>query len=79
MRVHITLDPEMVEELDTRAGKRRRSAFIAALIRRALEDEQRWDEIESELGSIADAGHAWDKDPAEWIRSQRETDARRAG
>lgn len=79
MRLHITLDRDLVDELDRRAGKRRRSAFIAQLIRRALEDEQRWDEIESALGSIADTGHAWDDDPAAWVRSQRESDGRRVG
>jgi metal-responsive CopG/Arc/MetJ family transcriptional regulator len=79
MRLHITLDRDLVDELDRRAGKRQRSAFIAQLIRRALEDEQRWDEIESALASIADTGHAWDEDPAAWVRSQRESDGRRVG
>lgn len=79
MRLHISLDRELVDELDRRAGKRRRSAFISALIRRALDDENRWDEIESALGSIAPSGHHWDDDPASWVRSQRETDASRAG
>lgn len=68
-----------MEELDRRAGKRRRSAFIAQLIRRALDDEQRWDEIEATLGSISDTGHAWDEDPAGWVRTQRETDPTRTG
>ncbi|MEX2279627.1 MAG: hypothetical protein WEA76_06015 [Acidimicrobiia bacterium] len=79
MRLHITIAQELVDELDRRAGKRQRSAFIAQLIRRALEDEQRWDEIESAVGSIADTGHDWDGDPAAWVRSQRESDARRVG
>lgn len=79
MRLHITLDRDLVDELDRRAGKRRRSMFIAQLIRRALEDEQRWDEIESALGSITDTGHAWDEDPAAWVRAQRESDGRRVG
>lgn len=79
MRLHITLDRELVDELDRRAGKRRRSAFIAQLIRRALDDEQRWDEIESALGSIPDTGHAWDDDPEAWVRAQRESDGRRVG
>ena len=42
MRVHIQLDAELIAELDARAGRRRRSAFIAQLIRRALDDERRW-------------------------------------
>lgn len=79
MRVHITLDDEMVAELDRRAGKRRRSSFIEALIRRALEDEQRWDDIEAALGSIDDTGHDWDADPAAWVRAQRSGDPMRTG
>ena len=79
MRVHIQLEDELVADLDRRAGPRRRSAFIAALIRRSLEDEQRWDEIEASLGSIPDTGHEWDDDPAEWVRQQRRSDPRRSG
>ena len=79
MRLHIALDDDLVAELDRRVGPRQRSAFIAALIQRGLDDERRWDEVESALGSIADAGHDWDDDPAEWVRSQRRGDARRAG
>lgn len=79
MRIHITLESDLVEELDRRAGRRRRSAFIATLIRRALDDEQRWDEIEAALGTIDDTGHEWDEDPQSWVRSQRHTDSRRVG
>ena len=79
MRLHIQLEDELVAELDRRAGARRRSAFVAALIRQALEDERRWDEIESALGAIADTGHAWDDDPAAWVRAERRADGRRAG
>jgi len=52
MRIHIALDDDLVEELDQRAGKRRRSAFVAELIRRGLEDERRWDDIEASLGHL---------------------------
>ncbi len=79
MRLHIALDDELVAELDRRAGARRRSAFIAELISRGLEDERRWDEIEAALGQIADNGHPWDEDPAAWVREQRQADHRRAG
>ena len=79
MRVHIALEDELVAELDKRAGARRRSAFIAELIRRGLDDEQRWDDIESALGQLPTTGHDWDTDPAEWVRGQRRGDARRAG
>ena len=79
MRVHITLDDALVDELDQRAGVRRRSAFIAEIIRRTLDDERRWDDIESSLGSLPDEGHQWDDDPADWVRRQRRSDPRRAG
>lgn len=77
--MHIALDDELVGDLDRRVGPRRRSAFIAELIRRGLDDERRWDDIESALGSIADTGHDWDADPAAWVREQRGGDVRRAG
>jgi hypothetical protein len=79
MRLHIALDDELVAELDRRVGPRRRSAFIAHLIRRGLDDEQRWDDIEASLGALAAGGHEWDDDPAAWVRTQRRGDARRAG
>jgi metal-responsive CopG/Arc/MetJ family transcriptional regulator len=79
MRLHIALDDDLVADLDRRVGPRRRSAFIAELIRRGLEDERRWDDIEAALGAIADTGHEWDDDPATWVRAQRHGDARRAG
>lgn len=77
--MHIALEDELVAELDRRAGPRRRSAFIAELIRRGLDDEQRWDDIESALGALGDTAHDWDADPAGWVRAQRRTDVRRTG
>lgn len=79
MRVHITLSDALVAELDERAGSRRRSAYIAEMIRRTLDDERRWDDLEQSLGSLPDEGHDWDDDPAEWVRRQRRSDDRRAG
>lgn len=79
VRVHIHLADELVDELDRRVGPRGRSAFIAAAVRGALDDERRWDLIEAALGSIPDEGHEWDEDPAEWVRAQRRADSRRVG
>ena len=69
----------LVAELDRRAGSRRRSAFICELVRRGLDDERRWDDIEAALGGINDGGHEWDEDPGEWVRRQRRGDDRRSG
>jgi metal-responsive CopG/Arc/MetJ family transcriptional regulator len=79
MRVHITLDAELVRELDARVGARRRSGFIARAVERALDDERRWELIESALGTVADEGHEWDADAAAWLHESRRGDPRRVG
>jgi predicted transcriptional regulator len=79
MRLHISLDDDLVEELDERVGRRRRSTFISETLRRALDDERRWEDIEAGLGAIADGGHDWDDDPAGWVRAQRRSDPARVG
>ncbi len=79
MRLHISLDDRLVDELDRRAGRGRRSAFIARTVERALEDERRWEEIEASLGAIEGRGHEWDRDPAAWVRAERRADAGRVG
>jgi hypothetical protein len=79
MRVHITLDEEDVRRLDARVGARHRSRFIAEAVRRALDDQHRWELIESALAALPDEGHDWDHDPAEWVRTQRRADSRPVG
>lgn len=79
MRVHISLEQDLVDRLDRRVGRRGRSAFIAQTIRRALEDERRWEEIEAAMGGLSEGEHGWDEDAAGWVRAQRRGDARRVG
>jgi metal-responsive CopG/Arc/MetJ family transcriptional regulator len=79
MRLHISLDDDIVEQLDRRVGRRHRSTFIAETLRRALDDARRREDIEAGLGAIADEGHEWDADPAAWVRAQRFSDPRRVG
>ncbi len=79
MRLHISLGDDLVEQLDARVGRRRRSAFISETVRRALEDQRRWDDIEAGLGALAGSEHEWDSDPAGWVRAQRSSDPRRVG
>jgi Arc/MetJ-type ribon-helix-helix transcriptional regulator len=79
MRLHITLRDELVRELDRRVGARRRSSFIRRAVEQALDDERRWDLIESSLDSVADEGHEWDTDVAAWVQAQRRLDDRRIG
>ncbi len=79
MRLHISLDDDLVQQLDRRVGQRRRSAFIGETVRRALEDERRWDDIEAGLGALAGSEHEWDADPADWVTAQRSGDPDRVG
>jgi metal-responsive CopG/Arc/MetJ family transcriptional regulator len=79
MRVHISLDDELVAQLDRRVGPRGRSGYIAAAVRAALDDESRWELVEGALGSIADSGHEWDEDAAAWVAEQRQADSARVG
>jgi metal-responsive CopG/Arc/MetJ family transcriptional regulator len=79
MRLHISLDDELVADLDRRVGARRRSAFIAETLRRALEDERRWEEIEAGLGSLSGSSHEWDEDVAGWVRAGRRAEPSRVG
>jgi metal-responsive CopG/Arc/MetJ family transcriptional regulator len=79
MRLHISLDENLVAELDRRVGRRERSAFIAETLRRALDDERRWEDIEAAVSTLAEEGHEWDGDPASWVRAQRRGDERRVG
>jgi Arc/MetJ family transcription regulator len=79
MRLHISLDDDLVARLDKRVGRRRRSTFIGETLRRALDDERRWEDIEAGLGALSDSGHEWDADPAGWVRAQRRSDPARVG
>jgi metal-responsive CopG/Arc/MetJ family transcriptional regulator len=79
MRLHISLDDELVKQLDQRVGRRRRSMFISETVRRALEDERRWEDIEAGLGALAGREHEWDRDPAGWVAAQRRGDPARVG
>lgn len=71
MRLHISLDDDLVRDLDRRVGPRDRSRFIAQAVRQALDEVVRRDALESAIGSVADSGHEWDDDPAAWVRAQR--------
>jgi metal-responsive CopG/Arc/MetJ family transcriptional regulator len=79
MRLDITLDEELVKQLDKLVGRRGRSAFIEETVRRALEDERRWEDIEASLGALSEQEHEWDGDPAEWVAVQRYGDRSRVG
>ncbi|HZA60753.1 MAG TPA: ribbon-helix-helix domain-containing protein [Actinomycetota bacterium] len=79
MRVHIDMDEELLERIDSVAGARGRSRFIRDAVAAALDHADRFELIMSARGAIADRGHDWDEDPAAWVRAQRRGDRRRVG
>jgi hypothetical protein len=79
MRVHISLEEDLVRELDDLVGPRERSSFIAEAVRRAVDQERRWRLMRSAIGSISDEGHPWDPDVATWVHDSRREDPRRVG
>lgn len=76
MRMHITLDDELVGDLQDRVKARFRSRFIAEAVRRALDDVRRREAIQAAIGTVADGGHDWDDDPAAYIHAARRADPR---
>jgi metal-responsive CopG/Arc/MetJ family transcriptional regulator len=78
MRLHISLD-DVVAQLDKLVGRRRRNAYISDTLRRALDEERRWNDIEAGFGALAGREHEWDSDPAAWVRAQRFSDPSRVG
>lgn len=76
MRLHITLDDDLVADLDQRVKARARSPFIAEAVRRALDDVRRRELIELAIGSFTDRGHDWDDDLAGYIHAARRADER---
>jgi hypothetical protein len=79
MRIHVHLEDALIAELDARVGSRGRSRFIERATRAALEEERRWEAIRSAIGTIGDAGHDWDADPAAWVGEERQRDVSRVG
>ena len=79
MRMHIELDDALVAQIDDIAGLRRRSAFVRAAVRAAVDQHMRWQLIGRAAGAIPDTGHDWDDDPALWVRNQRFGDHTRVG
>lgn len=76
MRIRISLDEELVREIDRRVGRGHRSAFVADAVRHLLDDRA--------LGAALvdgghDRGHDWDRDPTAWVREQRHADPARVG
>lgn len=79
MRMHIEIDDELSEGIAEFSGVRGRSDFVRAAIKSALVRARAERDLRLAAGSISDADHDWDVDPADWVRQQRSGDDRRVG
>ncbi len=79
MRTHIEMDDALIRRIDAVAGRRMRSQFVREAVEVALDQAERTRRLLASSGSIPDQGHAWDDDPAGWVRAQRRGDVRRVG
>jgi predicted transcriptional regulator len=68
MRLHITIDEELVSEIDELAGERGRSGFIRDAVEREVDLRRRWAAFERAVGAAPDFGSHLGPD---WVRRER--------
>jgi hypothetical protein len=79
-REHVVMPSDLLREIDSRVGRRKRSAFIQEAIEEKLNRLRRVEAFERVVGSVADGDIPEWKTPestAEWLRGlrgNRETD-----
>jgi metal-responsive CopG/Arc/MetJ family transcriptional regulator len=80
MRAHIILDNEIVKDIDSMVGKRKRSHFIAEAVCDKLRQMKLLTAVKETAGILSDEDHPeWktSKDVANWVRESRKRDGRR--
>lgn len=80
MRTHVVVADELVAEIDTRVGPRKRSQFISEAIADKLRRERLQAAAEAAAGSLADVdipGWETSESTVEWVREQRQAWDRR--
>jgi hypothetical protein len=78
MRAHVVLADELVDEVDSLAGRRRRSAFIEDAIREKLQRERQRVAIKTAAGSLSNFRPEWTgQDSSAWVRRSRALDNER--
>jgi len=80
MRAHVVLPPELVQEVDSLVGRRRRSAFLVEAVRDKLRVIRLQRASEAAAGSVSEAAVPdWGTAAASdaWVRELRGADAQR--
>ena len=74
VRTHVLLPASLLQEVDRRAGARRRSEFIAAAVTQELHRQQLLEAYDAFAGSMEDVevpGWETHDSTVEWVRAQR--------
>jgi hypothetical protein len=74
MRTHVILRDDLVEEVDKRVGKRRRSEFINEAVEERLNRLHLIESAEAVAGSLRDVdtpGWETEESTLEWVRKMR--------
>jgi metal-responsive CopG/Arc/MetJ family transcriptional regulator len=80
MRAHIVLDNELVKDIDSLVGKRKRSLFIAEAVSDKLRRVKLLTAVKETVGILSDKDHPeWktSKDISDWVRESRKRDGHR--
>ena len=75
MRVHVVLPDELVEKVDSLAGRRERSRFIEQALREKLRKEALLDALKDTAGALSSEEHPeWEtgEKVAAWVRESRQ-------
>lgn len=73
-RAHVVLPDELLREIDTRVGQRRRSEFIQEAIEDTLSRLRRVEAFERAIATPTEGVSAWNtsESAAEWVRDLRQ-------
>lgn len=75
VRAHVVVPRELIAEIDSIVGQRRRSDFVVAALREKLALERQGRALKEAAGALADGGHpewATPESTSAWVRALRD-------
>lgn len=82
MRTHLVLPEDLVRQIDTTVGRRKRSRFVEEAVREKLRRETLLAAVKETAGSLSSQEHphwATSEEAAAWVRESRKRDDVRLG
>ena len=80
VRAHIVIPKDLLDEIDSRVGQRKRSDFVTDALREKLARERQSEALRASAGVLDLEDYPqWDtpKKVSAWVREQREQDTKR--